>query len=291
VRSYEALETLTLDPHAPDFLDTLLPFSHLEFFQRLDPSAKSRIHSIGWVLYNHKTVQIESEIIVPTCTEVLQHLASHIDDDTAFAMSQTMTDEAFHTYLSVLNIRLSCGFRELRTACPQFELISNLKSQPAASRRLDLLAVATVSELFISDYLRKVSEAESIQPLHRQAVNAHRLDEGVHAHVFAALLPQVLKNMDRSHAERFAAMLVEGAAWFASNECKAWRDALVLEGDARFSALLDGLETVPRSSVSQHDFSKVGELALEHGLVSEGQFLDLVRAARDRSRAFTAQTH
>ena len=290
VRSYDALEPVALDPQAPDFLEDLLPFSHLSSFQALDVNAKSRVHSIGWVLYNQKTIQIESEIIVPTCSEVLQHMPSHIDDGTAYAISQTMTDEAFHTYLSVLNIRLNCAFRDLTIASPQFELISNLKSLPAASRRLDLLAVATVSELFISDYLRKVSEAQHIQPLHRQSVNAHRLDEGVHAHVFAALLPQVLSDMDRLQAERFATMLVEGAAWFASNECLAWQHALTRDGEARFSSLLDELSAVPSSSVSHHDFSKVGEVALEHGLVSEGQFLELVSAAQDRARSSSAQT-
>lgn len=280
VRSYDALHDLTPEADAVDFLEDLLPFRQLPAYQQLPSQAKHRILSMGWLIYNHKTVQIESDIIVPTCSDVLQHMAPLISDDTAYAMSQTMTDEAFHTYLSVLNIRLTCGFRGLSASRPRFELITNLLAQPVHSRRLDRLAVATVSEVFISDYLRKVSEAQDIQALHRFSVNAHRLDEGVHAHVFSALLPQVLHDLNPVQAERFAAVLVHGAAWFASTEREAWRSALLHDPDPGFSGLIKALDVMPSSSFTENDFSKVGDLALEHGLVSQGQFIDLVSQAQ-----------
>lgn len=283
VRTYDDLHDLALAPDKDDFLESLLPFYSSNAFKALPDHGRRAVLSIGWVLYNQKTIQIENCVIVPACAYLLDHASGMLDWNLMHAVAQTMTDETFHAYLSAINVRVTNQHRQLQSARPQFELICGMGGYELSSgigdyshnrKTIELLAMATVSELFISDYLRQVSEASSIQPINQFSVKAHRLDEGIHALIFSEVVTSVLRHFRPEEAEFFGIMLAEAAVRFASNEISAWKSSLAQQGDECLFDLIDALSDIPSSTLGRHDFSKVYTLAEEHGLLKNRRVAD-----------------
>lgn len=264
-----------LDHDAPDFLTALLPFRHDPAFHQSPQRLQSACLSAAWLVYNHKTIAIETQIIIPACLDLMQLSTSRrLSDRELSAVAETVTDEGFHTLVAAELCRMTSTFRGIDVRMPAFDLTLRLDAQQRAiadSRRFGLvrLAYATVSEIFISDYLSLLSEADEIQPLFRTAVALHKADEVCHKRLFPMLVRPVVQDCCTDEKALFVSSLYEAQSAFASRETRLWADVLnqLYQG---FPGA-EGLRAPQCTELhGDGDFEGVAELVSELGLAGHG---------------------
>ncbi|HEX6351523.1 diiron oxygenase [Actinophytocola sp.] len=216
-------------PGREDFLESLLPFREMPQFQSCSPELRSRVLSCGWLMYNAKTTQIENEIVNPICLDIMSgQLPGLNDEGSQLAVGETMVDEVYHIHLVERSSRLTRRRRGLEgLAIPEFNLVSHMRRRQAEfsepwQKRMVQFATAAVSEIFISDYLHLLSEAEEIQPFNRMTVAAHRHDEMVHGPLFRSLTELFTRELSPAEVALFAELLPEPVTWFADRELDVW---------------------------------------------------------------------
>lgn len=260
-----------LDPEAPDFLMALLPFRDDPVFHQSPNHFQSACLSTAWLVYNHKTIAIETQIIIPACLDLMQLGTSHtMSDRELSAVAETITDEGFHTLVAAELCRMTSSFRGINVRMPAFDLTLQLEMQKQAASdprhfALVRLAYATVSEIFISDYLSLLSESDEIQPLFRTAVALHKSDEVCHKRLFPMLVRPIVRDCSDDEKALFVRSLYEAQSAFASRETRLWADVL----DQLCSDLGDGAGLRPPQCTEMQgagDFDDVASLVLELGL-------------------------
>jgi para-aminobenzoate N-oxygenase AurF len=212
-----------------DYLESLLPFRHLPQYLTASPELQSRVLSCGWLMYNAKTVQIENEIVNPSCLTIIEGQLPGLNEESSqLAVCETMVDEVYHIHLVERSSRLTRRRRGLEhLVIPRFNLVRHMQrrqeefSEPWQKRMVQF-ATAAVSEIFISDYLHLLSESEEIQPFNRMTVAAHRQDEMVHGPLFRALAELFCSELTPAEKALFAAILPEPVTWFADRELDIW---------------------------------------------------------------------
>src|SRR3546814_7395815 len=105
---------LEFDPKRSDFLEALLPFHHHPAFQALPREDHQRILSCGWLIYNEKTVAIETAIVTPSCNDALEGKIPGVGGDMfRHVICETLVDEAYHLdrKSTRLNSSNSCEYR------------------------------------------------------------------------------------------------------------------------------------------------------------------------------------
>lgn len=218
-----------LVPDREDFLESLLPFRDMPRYQSCSPELRSRVLSCGWLMYNAKTTQIENEIVNPICLDIISGQLPGLNEESSqLAVCETMVDEVYHIHLVERSSRLTRRHRGLdNLAIPEFNLVRYMRrrqdelSEPWQKRMVQF-ATAAVSEIFISDYLHLLSEAEEIQPFNRMTVAAHRHDEMVHGPLFRSLTELFTAELTPAEAALFAEILPEPVTWFADRELDVW---------------------------------------------------------------------
>lgn len=262
-----------------DFLERLLPFREMPQYQECTPELKSRILSCGWLVYNAKTVQIETEIVNPVCLSVLQReLPGLHGSDCQRAVCETMVDESYHVHLVEQASRLTRHRRGLEhVVIPQFNLIRLMRRRQQeyrepTQRRMVQFATAVVSEIFISDYLHLLSESDDIQPFNRMTVAAHRHDELAHSPLFRALAQLFSAELTEAERATFADLLPESVLWFGDQELETWL------------AVLRQIDfPQPEKMIDDCRSAGVAELQLDHsGVVSLAEEIGVLDAAVDR---------
>lgn len=217
---------IQLDLQAPDFLEALLPFAHDPHYQDYPHALKLLILSAGWVIYNQKTIAIETEIICPSCIDLLQ-LGSRLSSASAATISETLADEAYHTLFSINMCELAITQRGMRIKWPELELTRHLSQAQATLSEADFkvyrLAFSLVSETFISDYLADLSDAPDIQPVFRHVVALHKKDELVHKHIFPLFVQQVVGDFTPQQTALFTRGIANSIRIFPMREISAWR--------------------------------------------------------------------
>jgi hypothetical protein len=267
-------------PHREDFLESLLPFRDLPQYRSCSPELKSRVLSCGWLIYNEKTVQIENDIVNPSCLDIIGRQLSGLNDESSqLAVCETMVDEVYHVHLVERSSRLTRRRRGLEhLVIPRFNLVRHMRrrqdelSEPW-QKRLVQFATAAVSEIFISDYLRLLSESDEIQPFNRMTVAAHRQDEMVHGPLFRSLARLFSAELTPAQRALFAEILPEPVTWFADRELDVW---LALLEQIEFP----GAEQMIRECRGS---GTVDLTALDHtGVISMAQELGLMEGAAAR---------
>lgn len=212
---------IQLDLQAPDFLEALLPFAHDPQYQNYPHALKLLILSAGWVIYNQKTIAIETEIICPSCIDLLQ-LGSRLSSASAATISETLADEAYHTLFSINMCELAITQRGMRIKWPELELTRHLSQAQATMSEADFkiyrLAFSLVSETFISDYLADLSDAPDIQPVFRHVVALHKKDELVHKHIFPLFVQQVVGDFTAQQTTLFTRGIANSIRIFPMRE-------------------------------------------------------------------------
>jgi AraC-like DNA-binding protein len=215
-----------IDLNTPDFLEELLPFFNDVNYQQYPKPLKMLLLSAGWVMYNQKTIAIETEVICPACISLLRdHPLSYA---TAAAISETLTDEAFHTLFSVNMCEMAISQRGINISWPQLELSRHLAHKQTLMQESNFkiyqLAFALISETFISDYLSSLSEASQIQPVFRHAVALHKKDEAVHKNIFPMFIRDIFKELPKQHKEIFLQGVTAAIRLFPMHEVYAWKE-------------------------------------------------------------------
>jgi hypothetical protein len=264
-----------------DFLESLLPFRDMPQYQSCLPEMKSRVLSCGWLMYNAKTVQIETEIVNPTCLDILKGTMPGLRSaDSQKAVCETMVDEVYHVHLVEQASRLTRSSRGLENiVIPQFNLVRHMRKRQQGSSdpwqgRMIQFATAVVSEIFISDYLHLLSESTDIQSFNRMTVAAHRHDEMVHSPLFMSLAQLFAHELTEQQRAFFADVLSEPVVWFADRELDIWLSLLRQIDFPQADEMIQECRSSGAVDLTSLNYSEIVSMAEEIGL------LDSV-AARD----------
>lgn len=257
-----------------DFLESLLPFRDMPQYRSASPELRSRVLSCGWLMYNAKTTQIENEIVNPTCLAALDgRLPGLREESTQLAVSETMVDEVYHIHLVERSSRLTRRRRGLEDlAIPEFNLVRHMRrrqdelSEPWQKRMVQF-ATAAVSEIFISDYLHLLSDAEDIQPFNRMTVAAHRHDEMVHGSLFRSLTELFTAELTPAELALFTELLPEPVTWFADRELDVWLALLEQIGFPHAEEMIRETRGEGTVNLAALDHSGVVTMARELGLL------------------------
>jgi hypothetical protein len=257
-----------------DFLESLLPFRDMPQYQACSPELKSKILSCGWLIYNAKTVQIETDIVNPTCLSIIHRgMPGLTGGDSQRAVCEVMVDEVYHVHLVEQASRLTRDRRGLENVViPKLNLVRHMEerqhefSEPW-QRRMVQFATSVVSEIFISDYLQLLSESEDIQKFNRMTVAAHRHDELAHSPLFRSLAQLFASELTESERATFADLLSEPVVWFADRELDAWLVVLRQLGFPHADKMIRECKSLGVADLKKLDYSGVVSLAEDIGLM------------------------
>jgi hypothetical protein len=277
---------LRYEAERPDFLEKLLPFHMHPLYQGLDEHTKRQVLAAGWIIYNEKTVAIELDIVSPACQDILYENVPGLDNEWAKEIvCETLVDEAYHLLLVKNANRLTRAHRDLgHIRVPQFALVKQMQQEQARhvadwAPMLVRLSTAVVSEIFISDYLHQLSEEESIQPLNRATVAAHRHDELAHSKIFAELTRNFYQALSSSQRTFFAETLPKSIHWFADKELDLWLDVLQQLGVGHAREVIGDCREVNQVALERVDYSGVVRLAEDVGILDTREGLAAFKRA------------
>ena len=245
-----------------DFSESLLPFKDHDAWKSAPTNIKSQCLSYAWAIYNMKTIYIECDIVTPACEDIIK--SPPIGGRNRYllqdVMAEAMLDEALHTKMSIG----ACNYiYEMRGIVPlnfnEFNLISwknNVLGQCSAEweRRLTRFGIACASETLITDYLKLMSEDESIQSICQQVTRTHAVDEWSHSSVFSYAAIEIIHGLSRSEREYLKKLIPKTVEMFADNEMKAWEAVFSM---VNFPNYVDIIE----------DSHKLGEIDIYQGSV------------------------
>jgi alpha-N-dichloroacetyl-p-aminophenylserinol N-oxygenase len=256
-----------------DFLESLLPFRDMPQYQESSPEMKSRILSCGWLIYNAKTVQIETAIVNPVCLRILQRELPGLEGtEVQRAVCETMVDESYHVHLVEQASRLTRQRRGLEhVVVPQFNLVRHMERRERGfddprQKRMVEFATAVVSEIFISDYLHLLSETTEIQEFNRMTVAAHRHDELAHSPLFRALAHLLAADLTKDERDTFGELMPEPVLWFADQELDTWLSVLKQIDFPDAEKMINDCRDAGRKELAL-DYSGVVSLAEEIGVL------------------------
>ena len=279
----QELDPFFEDDGKEDFLESLLPFRDTPQYQSSSPELKSRVLSCGWLMYNAKTVQIETDIVNPTCLSIIQREMPGLHGgDTQLAVCETMVDESYHVHLVEQASRLTRERRALdHLVIPRFNLIRHMQKRQDGygepwQKRMVRFATAVVSEIFISDYLHLLSESTEIQSFNRETVAAHRHDELAHSPLFRSLAQLFSAELTEAERATFAEVLPQPVIWFADRELETWLAVLHQIGFPRADEMIQACRGSGAADLTKLDYSGVLSLAEEIGVMDTAANYDSV---------------
>jgi alpha-N-dichloroacetyl-p-aminophenylserinol N-oxygenase len=282
VKTSSLEDSLMFDPARDDFLDALLPFAAHPSYRNASSAMRSTVLTCGWLIYNQKTVAIETDLISPACNAMLAGLFESITEDVdRLALAQTLVDEAYHVLLAVKVSQLTRTHREAPVPSGDFRLVHRLRERQEGTsqreRALCQVAVATVSELFISDYLARLSSSRDIQPIHQLSVASHRKDELAHARIFGSFAPRMIDELKGAELDLLATTLADATAWFADAELDVWAGMLQAIRFPRWREMLRDCAS-EGGALAPGNHSAVIEMARQTGLTRCAAFVERMEA-------------
>ncbi|MEN2991202.1 diiron oxygenase [Tistrella sp. BH-R2-4] len=265
---------LCFDAARDDFLEELLPFHTHPGYRALDAATRTRILSAGWIIYNEKTVAIESAIVSPSCYDALDGRIPGLQSETIRQIvCETLVDEAYHLLLVANANRLTRthrGLDDLRI--PTFNLVRFMTREKAAyaedwQKTLVHLATSVVSEIFVSDYLHQLSDCPHIQPMNTATVAAHRHDELAHSKIFTLLTETFYPALSPREQAFFADMLPKPIGWFADLELDIWASVLDQLGVPGAAGIIADCRPLNLAARSRLDYSGILGLSRDVGIL------------------------
>lgn len=230
------LDDIAFDMEADDFLIELLPFKHHPLFLSASKEMQSKILSCGWIMYNQKTVLIENEIITPTCLSIIAERLPGLGDITSKQIAnETMIDESYHSLLVLRAIQMTERLRNFSIDLPKLNFIQLMKREQSLyslnwQKVLVQFVTAIISEIFISDYLKLLSDSSSVQPFNQKITQIHRDDELAHRHIFKYFAKFVYTHLSHKQKAFFATIFTKPIKWFHDREFTAWKASLIQIG-------------------------------------------------------------
>ena len=266
---------LEFDPDRDDFLETLLPFYQHPSYQALDEAQKQKILSCGWLIYNEKTVAIETAIVTPSCNDALEGRIPGLEGETTrHVVCETLVDEAYHLLLVENANRMTRFHRDLGSIkIPTFNLVRYMNEERANhseewQKILIQLATSVVSEIFVRDYLNQLAECDTIQNMNRATVAAHRHDELAHSKIFTLLTETFYPALSADQQEFFAGMLPKPITWFADMELDIWQSVLDQLRIPNARTIIEDCRPLNQRAHERVDYSGVVELSRDVGILA-----------------------
>ena len=229
-----------------DFVENLLPFHEHPLYKKLNYEQKRNCLSCGWIIYNEKTLMIESEVVNPACKSIIDgNLVGLNTNEARLAACETMIDESYHMLIVEKANQVTKSARGLNhIKYPQFHLSKSLHRayddcNEAWMKPLLQIATATVTEVLISDYLSKLATNTDIQPMNRITVATHLHDELAHSKLFATMLYQFYGALPPKQKDFFSASLAKAIGWFSSNELDLWKSVLEQLGVKKYKEIIE----------------------------------------------------
>jgi P-aminobenzoate N-oxygenase AurF len=273
-------ETL-FDASKDDFIPALLPFQDHPAFLAAPDDMRTQILSCGWLAYNEKTVDIEAKIVAPACHHIIAGDVPGLHDGVSKQIAgQTLVDEAYHELLVLHACQVTRARRGLGAlALPESQLIVKMRQEQAQcsapwQQILVHLATAIVSEVFISDYLRLLSQAMTIQPFNRLTVEAHRRDELAHGSIFKGLTKCLYGSLTQHERAFFIEVLPKPVQWFANSELEVWQAMLQHIGFRATDTVIRDCRSANEANLARIDYTDLLTLAEELDLLEEPTGLD-----------------
>ena len=226
----------SFDCFYPDFDDNLIPIINLS---ELSDEEVSLLRSIGWIIYNNRTIDIENKLISPFCMAVLSDQLP-FPSNYKELLADTLIDESFHIRLSIQGIEIVKKFRGINISLPESSLAKYFKNrifQNPSSQILIQMAASIASETMITDYLDLLSSS-NIQPYLRQIVVAHKKDEAIHDVVFSELSKEYLRQMDDDMKVRFAVEVKGFVDAFKQHDYNAWRQCIAQVNELKSTKII-----------------------------------------------------
>jgi hypothetical protein len=275
--------SLDYDLSKPDFLADLLPFHDHPLYQKAPEHYQQAALSCGWIAYNEKTVAIESKIVSPACMHLIDgEVPGFPRHRYRSSVAQALTDESFHILLVVQATAVTRQRRRLQElTLPSFDLVASMQrhqeKHPEKWKKILIqLATAVVSEVMVSEYLSRLSNAFDIQPLNRITTEIHRRDESAHNGLFKSLGALIYHGLNAREREFFVGALSQPSIWFASPELDVWEAMLKQIGFPDAERMIADCRAQRRSKDIHLDLSTLETL-----------FADLGVENTLRSRAFS----
>lgn len=274
VKKYDSSEAdlPEFDLDKDDFLAELLPFGTHPTYLSASEELKKLVLTYAWIMYNQKTIAIEADIVSPACMCIIRGEVDGLNDRHSKQLAaESMTDESFHTLLVTQAIGITEEKRGVHVEMPNFSLVKNLcESQDSYSepwkKMLVLLATAIVSEIFISDYLKLISESETVQPINRQVVAAHRIDELTHSKIFKAFAKALYPSLNQEQQAFFAEILPKPIYWFADKELNLWEELLANISFPGYEVMISDCKKEQYYHLEYIDYTGIINLAEELGI-------------------------
>lgn len=274
VKKYDSSEDSLppFDLKADDFLEQLLPFHKHPLYLAAPDKIKKEILTSAWIIYNKKTIAIETDVVSPACVDIINGKVPGLTDRHSKKLaSESMTDESFHTTLVLEAIGITEEQRNIFVEFPSFSLVRNLKKEQdqysdPRKKMLVLLATAIVSEIFISDYLKLISESTTIQKINQRVVAAHRADELTHSKIFKTFAKALYLGLNLEEKAFFAEVLSKPIYWFADKELDAWEKVLDGMGFVGSKQLISDCKKEDPYHLGYIDYTELESLADELGI-------------------------
>ncbi|WP_249744412.1 diiron oxygenase [Pseudomonas sp. SORT22] len=233
MRDYSLLD---FNPAKNDFSEELLPFKHHPAWQVASDEMKSKCLSYAWIIYNLKTIYIESNVVTPACEDVIKSppVGSRNRPALQSVMVESLLDEALHTKMSVDACNYIYAMRGIEYLdFTDFNLVTWRNSLLAGcnaewERRLTRFGIACASETLITDYLKVMAEDTHIQSICHEVTSTHARDEWSHSSVFSFAAIDILRDLSERERKYFKSVVLKTVEMFANNELGAWQAAFSL---------------------------------------------------------------
>lgn len=274
VKQEEFDSSLVYDVEEDDFLDDLIPLKAHPRFQEYYEEFRTQLLACGWLAYNEKTIDIESQIISPTCVDLIYgDIPGSNCESIRWSASETLVDEGYHV-LMVVNAMRACKKSrnlehvKLRNFALTMKMNEEIAKYTDPSRQMIIrLVTSIVSEVFISDYLSLLSDAEEIQPLNRMTTATHKRDEMAHSGIFRTFAKEIYQSMGNSSRQFFAENLPKPVRWFASRELNVWQTILDYLAFPHAREIIEDCRSEGESDLTRIDYSELIQLSGEAGIL------------------------
>ncbi|MDQ2994605.1 MAG: diiron oxygenase [Pseudomonadota bacterium] len=272
------LSGIEFDLSREDYIEELLPFHNHPLYQCATQEMKSKILTCAWLIYNEKTVAIETQLITPCCVDIINGIVPGLAHSVfREAAAEAMVDESFHTLLVLKANEITSLHRKINLDFPQFELISKVSEYKESckfewQKSLITMIASGVSELFVSDYLKLLSHNNEIQKLNKLTVEAHYKDEIRHSKIFGVFLKCMYASLPQDQKVFFAETLAKPVYWFADKELNVWESVLTQIGFPHVDQVIKDAQSVQQYNLEILDTTKLDVFANSIGL--SGVLLD-----------------
>lgn len=261
------VNNILINQDRPDFLLDLLPFNNHPLWKAVADITKKIVMSYGWVMYNLKTIRIETNIVTPFCNNIINGNFEALGSrDFKRIVSQTLVDEGYHTLLSVDGCRVIIENRNLDPInLPLFNFERNLSQRVSScknntEKELVLLGNVVTSEVLISDYLATISTSEIIQPFCKAITMTHWKDEAAHSNIFKLIAEDVFNILDKQERDFLLTIIVDSAEWFRDRELECWKEILLFSDCPRAEDIIEDTREIQEDGRHQLIVKQVEKL-------------------------------